>query len=500
MKNWLKINDRDNVVVLLDDMNAGAVIEMDGLPDLVIKEQINRGHKIAVRDIRKGEALIKYGYPIGHAGDDIEAGMHVHTHNLRTALEGLNEYSYTEGRRENPGKARRRSREHTFMGYRRSTGAAGIRNELWVVPTVGCINGPAREIVSRFREEVKPEGIDDVIALVHPYGCSQLGRDHINTRTILADIIRHPNAGGVLVLGLGCENNCVSALKKAMPGYDRERTVFLIGQEVEDEVTVGVALLKKLYEKMREDAREEMALSELKIGLKCGGSDGFSGITANPLLGKLSDLIVACGGTAVLTEVPEMFGAETVLMERAGNRKVFEKIVRMINGTKQFYMDSGLPVYENPSPGNMAGGITTLEEKSLGCVQKSGNAAVENVITYGEMIEDRGLLLLDSVANDSVSSTALGASGCQMVLFTTGRGTPLGSFIPTVKVASNTTVFETKNKWFDFNAGTLLEDKSMDELVSDFLNYILRVAGGERTANERNGYKEISIFKSGITL
>jgi altronate hydrolase len=496
MKKFIKIHPKDNVVVALTDLNKGETIEVEGRR-VQLGEDIKRGHKIAVARIKEGENIIKYGFPIGHSTKEIVEGELVHTRNTKTNLEGILEYKYTPKAVDLPFK----NEGLTFKGYKREDGKVGIRNELWVIPTVGCINGAAEEIARVFSGETSWEGIIDAVEVFkHNYGCSQLGEDHENTRTILGDIVKHPNAGGVLVLGLGCENNYLEAFKESLGGYNEKRVRFLVAQEVADEVGAGVDLLKELFEIMKTDHREDIPLSELKVGLKCGGSDGFSGITANPLLGAFSDFLICQGGTTVLTEVPEMFGAETLLMDRAKDESVFKKTVDLINSFKEYYMSHNQPVYENPSPGNKAGGITTLEEKSLGCTQKGGEAVVSDVLNYGEIIENRGLNLLSAPGNDLVASTALGASGCHMVLFTTGRGTPFGSFVPTAKISTNTQLYKLKPHWIDFNAGVLLEDKSMEEVLEEFIDYVIRVASGELVNNEKNHYKEIAIFKTGVTL
>jgi altronate hydrolase len=495
MKKFIKINSIDNVVVALEDLKAGEVIELEGL-SVELKEDVARGHKIALIDIKENENIVKYGYPIGHATRDIKAGEHIHTQNLKTNLKGTLEYSYNQklNHIDVP------SRDLTFKGYRRENGEIGIRNELWIVPTVGCVNGIAEMIIKAFKAEVQVENIDAIEVFKHSYGCSQLGDDHVSTRTILGDVVKHPNAGGVLVLGLGCENNTMDDFKKSLGDYNEKRVKFIVTQEVGDEVAEGVKVLKELYSQMSGDKREDTSVSELKIGLKCGGSDGFSGITANPLVGAFSDILIAHGGTTILTEVPEMFGAETILMERAGTSEIFDKTVDLINNFKEYFESYNQPVYENPSPGNKAGGISTLEEKSLGCTQKGGKATVVDVLKYGEPIKTKGLNLLNAPGNDLVAATALGASGCHMVLFTTGRGTPFGSFVPTMKISTNSQLYKLKPHWIDFNAGVLLEDKAMDELAEEFFHYIVKVASGEYVNNEKNNFREIAIFKTGVTL
>lgn len=492
MKNIIKINENDNVVVALTDLNKSDVIKVDG-KEITVTEPVKRGHKVAITNIKEGENIVKYGFYIGHAIKDIEVGQWIHTHNIKTNLSGIKEYVYNKKKFENSFE----DKKLTFKGYKRENGTVGIRNELWIVPTVGCVNGIADLIAKRFEEETS---FTDVHVFKHNYGCSQLGDDHLATRTILGDIVKHPNAGGVLVLGLGCENNTMPDFIKSLGDYNEKRVKFMISQEVEDEIEEGAKRLKELYDNFKEDKREDIPLSELKIGLKCGASDGFSGITANPLLGKLSDFLTAQNATTILTEVPEMFGAETILMDRAKNKDVFDKTVSLINDFKKYFMSYNQPVYENPSPGNKAGGITTLEDKSLGCTQKSGSAEIVDVIKYGEVIKQKGLNLLSAPGNDLVASTALASAGCHIVLFTTGRGTPFGTFVPTVKISTNSQIYNKKKNWIDFNAGRLLENESMEEVLNNFIEYIIGVASGELANNEKNNIREIAIFKNGVTL
>ncbi|MCB2290583.1 altronate dehydratase family protein [Clostridium sp. CS001] len=495
MKNLIQINEKDNIVVALTDLSKGEVISI-GDKNITLKEDVKRGHKVAIEDIKIDENIIKYGFPIGHSIMDVLKGQWVHTHNSKTNLDGIKEYTFNQKLIENTYE----NRNLTFNGYKREDGNVGIRNELWIVPTVGCVNGIADRIIARFKEIVGNLNIDNIEVLKHNYGCSQLGEDHISTRTILGDVVKHPNSGGVLVLGLGCENNNMLDFKKSLGKFNEERVRFLISQEVSDEVEEGAKLLVELYEKMKSDKREACSLAELKIGLKCGGSDGFSGITANPLVGRFSDFIVAQGGTTILTEVPEMFGAETLLMARSENEEVFGKTVHLINDFKEYFMQYDQPVYENPSPGNKAGGITTLEDKSLGCTQKAGTATVMDVLEYGEVLKKKGLNLLSAPGNDLVAASALAASGCQMVLFTTGRGTPFGSFVPTMKISTNTQIYKLKPHWIDFNAGSLVEDMSLEVLIEEFIEYIIEVASGKLVNNEKNNFRELAIFKNGVTL
>ncbi|SKA73674.1 D-altronate dehydratase [Clostridium sp. USBA 49] len=496
MKDIIKINEYDNVVIALRDFTKDEMILVDS-KKIKLKENIKRGHKIAICDINQGSNVIKYGFPIGHALKDITSGEHVHVHNLSTNLSGIVNYEFKQNLSQNIYS----NRKLTFNGYRREDGKIGIRNEIWIVPTVGCVNGIADKIVDRFRSTILNLSKDICINVIkHNYGCSQLGDDHINTRTILGDIVKHPNAGGVLVLGLGCENNNMNDFIKSLGDYNEKRIKFMVCQEVSDEIEEGSKILNILYENMKQDVREEIPLSELKIGLKCGGSDGLSGITANPLLGKLSDFMIAQGATTVLTEVPEMFGAETLLMERAIDKEVFNKVVNLINNFKKYFMEYNQPVYENPSPGNKAGGITTLEDKSLGCTQKAGTAPVIDVLNYGETLKKKGLNLLSAPGNDMVASSALAAAGCHMVLFTTGRGTPFGTFVPTVKVSTNTQLYNLKPHWIDFNAGSIIEDESIESVVETFINFIINVASGQLVNNEKNNFRELSIFKTGVTL
>lgn len=495
MKKFIKVNENDNLVVALTDLVKNEVIDIDG-KEIKLKEDVKRGHKIAIEEIKVDENVVKYGFPIGHATIDILQGQWIHTHNTKTNLDGIKDYNFNQQLIENTFK----NKNLTFKGYRREDGSVGIRNELWIIPTVGCVNGMADKMIEKLKEEVGELAIDNTLVLKHNYGCSQLGDDHVATRTILGDAVKHPNAGGVLVLGLGCENNNMTEFKASLGKFNDKRIKFLVSQEVSDEIEEGVKLLKELYNNMKDDKREDVPLSELKVGLKCGGSDGLSGITANPLVGKLSDFLVAQGGTTILTEVPEMFGAETLLMDRAEDTEVFEKTVHLINDFKEYFMKYDQPVYENPSPGNKAGGITTLEDKSLGCTQKAGTATVVDVLKYGETLKKKGLNLLNAPGNDLVAASALAASGCQIVLFTTGRGTPFGSFVPTVKVSTNTQLYKLKPHWIDFNAGSLVEDVSFEDLLKNFVDYVIRVASGELANNEKNNFREIAIFKNGVTL
>ena len=444
---------------------------------------LNDGHKYALRDIKKGENIIKYGNPIGHATEDIPAGAHVHTHNVKTNLSGNLEYTYEPVRYELPTEEQGR----TFMGYVRENGEVGIRNEIWIVNTVGCVNKVAERIANATGAYHFP----------HPFGCSQLGDDQTVTQLILRGMVNHPNAAGVLVLGLGCENNNMEVFRKVLGEIDERRVRFLIAQEHDDEVAEGIRLVEELKEYASTFKRQPVPVSKLRIGLKCGGSDGYSGITANPLVGRLSDKLIAMGGSCVLTEVPEMFGAEHLLMQRCENVETFKNMVALINNFKDYYTRHNQVIYENPSPGNKKGGITTLEEKSLGCVQKGGLSPVVDVLDYGDRLRKPGLSVLNGPGNDIVAITNLMAAGVHIILFTTGRGTPVGSAVPTVKIATNASLAERKSGWIDFDASPTL---SGSPLTNELFDYIIKVAEGEKTKNELHGYKEISIFKDGVTL
>lgn len=443
---------------------------------------VETGHKVALEDIPQGSNVIKYGFPIGHATKDIKAGEAVHTHNVKTNLGEKLTYTYEAVRYELP-----QAPEYTINAYVRENGEIGIRNDIWIINTVGCVNKVAEKLAN----------LTGAFHFPHPYGCSQLGDDHKLTQLILKGLIQHPNAGGVLVLGLGCENNNIASFKEILGLVDEKRVKFLNTQDCEDEIAEGVKLIRELQAYATSFTRQPVPLSKLKVGLKCGGSDGFSGITANPLIGQFSDLLIAAGGSTVLTEVPEMFGAETILMNRCKDEATFEKTVRLINDFKDYYTRHNQVIYENPSPGNKAGGITTLEEKSLGCTQKGGMAMVVDVLDYGERVSENGLNLLNGPGNDMVAVTNLVAAGCHMVLFSTGRGTPLGCPVPTIKIATNQVLAEKKQNWIDFNAAPMLEGKNLSE---ELLQYVMKVANGLETANERNGYREIAIFKDGVTL
>ena len=491
---FLKINPADSVVVCLEPKKKGEVIEVDGRT-ITVNQDTPAGHKVLIKDVAEGENIIKYGYPIGHAMQEMKAGDWVNENNLKTNLSGTLEYTYNPVNE--PLSIARENR--TFKGYVRKNGDVGIRNEIWIVPTVGCVNGIAERLVKQLRSEING-GVDAVYAWHHNYGCSQLSEDHENTRKVLRDICLHPNAGAVLVLSLGCENNQPEDFMAMLGDYDKDRIKLLVTQRVDDEMEAGMQILRELYAQASKDVRTEVPVSKLRVGLKCVGSDGFSGITANPLVGEFSDWLVAQGGTSVLTEVPEMFGAETILMNRCTSKELFNQTVSMVNNFKNYFLSHGEPVGENPSPGNKAGGISTLEDKALGCTQKCGKAPVSGVMEYGDRLEHNGLNLLSAPGNDLVASTALASCGCHLVLFTTGRGTPFGTFVPTMKIATNPDLARRKKNWIDFSAGQLIEGRTMQELVPEFIDKVLAVASGEKAQNEANGYREISIFKNGVTL
>ncbi len=494
MQSYLKIHPNDNVAVAVEGLKKGAPVSLDGAL-VILKKDIPAGHKFALRDIPSGGKVIKYGFPIGHATENISVGNHVHTHNVHSDLNSLLEYQYQPQFAElAPIPAQ------TFRGFRRPDGKVGIRNEVWIIPTVGCVNAIAKQIEVEAQKFTRG-GLEAVVAYSHPYGCSQLGDDLKYTQKALCGLIRHPNAAGVLVLGLGCENNRISEMKKVLGSYDEDRVKFLIAQDVDDEAEAALTLLKELCDRAAGCVREEVPASELVLGLKCGGSDGFSGITANPLVGSLSDRLIAQGGSAILTEVPEMFGAETLLMQRCRSREIFDKTVALINDFKSYFMRHNEPIDENPAPGNKDGGITTLEDKSLGCVQKGGIAPVEDVLNYGEPVRKKGLSLLQAPGNDLVASNALLFSGAHMVLFTTGRGTPFGCAVPTVKIASNSNMARRKSNWIDFDAGRLLEGESMEALTTEFMKLVLDIASGEEKAkSEALDKRDLTIFKDGVTV
>ncbi|MCD7805878.1 MAG: altronate dehydratase family protein [Lachnospiraceae bacterium] len=494
MQSFLRINDNDNVVVAIETLAPGTVVKVSEDLSVTAQEEIPAGHKMALTDIPEGSPVIKYGFRIGNAKQDIKAGQWIHTHNIKTALGDLLEYTYEPVPYEE-----KKTEDVTFMGFNRPDGKVGVRNEIWVVPTVGCVNDIAKLIVKKANEYVKGS-VDEAITFTHPYGCSQMGDDQEHTRTILADLINHPNAGGVLVLGLGCENSNIDVLKPYIGEVDPNRVKFLVCQESDDEIADGVALCKELIDYASTFEREPISVSKLVVGMKCGGSDGFSGITANPCVGRFSDILVSKGGTTILTEVPEMFGAETLLMNRCANEELFHQTVDLINDFKNYFKSHNQTIYENPSPGNKKGGISTLEDKSLGCTQKSGSSLVKGVLAYGERVSTPGLNLLSAPGNDLVASTALAASGAHIVLFTTGRGTPFASPVPTVKISTNSRLAGKKSNWIDFNAGVLVEDQTMADTAQKLFDYVVAVASGEKVCSEQNGFHDMAIFKQGVTL
>lgn len=489
------IHKSDCVAVALENLSAGTAVETSA-GTVVLKEDITRGHKFALRDIAAGENVIKYGFPIGHASSDIKKGEHVHCHNVKTNLKGAGTYAYNK----KPAAALAHP-ARTFSGYRREKGPAGIRNEVWIIPTVFCVNHVAKELESYGlgRLQAYPN-VDNVMALTHPFGCSQMGEDQKTTQKVLAALARHQNAGAVLILGLGCENNNIGVFREFLD-LDDPRLHFLNCQDVGDELAEGFKLVDELLAQADKCRRSPVPLSELRIGLKCGGSDGLSGITANPLIGRVSDLVVGAGGTSVMTEVPEMFGAEQLLMDRAVSPEIFEKTVSLINNFKGYFQSHGETVSENPSPGNKAGGITTLEDKSLGCVQKGGTAEVQDVIRYGDYIQTKGLNLLQGPGNDGVSCTALAAAGVDIILFSTGRGTPFATAVPTVKISTNTDLYRRKGgSWIDFNAGAIVDGSSFEDLAQELLDKLIAIASGAKTVSEKRNFHEIVIWKDGVTL
>lgn len=488
----LQVHSDDDVAVALRLIEAGETVEVGGL-SVTLRDPVPYGHKFALHDIAEGNAVRKLGWPIGESTKPIRTGEHVHTHNVRTLLEGVEDYRY-----EPLPPLDLPASSAQFLGYRRADGRVGTRNEIWILPTVGCVARTAERIAG-LADSRRPAGIDGVHAFAHPHGCSQLGDDLGGTRSILGALASHPNAGGVLLVGLGCESNQLDALIGTIPEELRGRIRTVRAQSEEDETEAGLALVEELMAEASKARREPVPLSELVLGLKCGGSDGFSGLTANPLVGRMCDVVVGSGGSAILTEIPEIFGAERLLMARARDRQTFDAIVAVTNDFKRYFLEHGQPVSENPSPGNIAGGITTLEEKSLGAVQKAGRAPVSDVLRYGQWVRGKGLSLLEAPGNDAVSSTALAAAGATVILFTTGRGTPLGFPVPTVKIASNSDLAARKRNWIDFDGGKVTSE-GFEGAAEELLDRIVRIASGEPTAAERNGEREIAIWKRGVTL
>lgn len=490
MSDFIKIHPQDNVAVALHEIPTGTYFA-----GVTAQQTIPQGHKMALTPLAESTAVIKYGFPIGHTTAAVQAGEWVHTHNMATNLSDTITYSYHPQIKELSPLP-----PQTFQGYRRKDGKVGIRNEIWILPTVGCVNDVAKALVQQ-NQDLVTGSIDGLYAFTHPFGCSQTGADHAQTRKLLAALARHPNAGSVLVLSLGCENLTHEQFVAELGDFDPERIHFLTCQQVEDELAAGRDLLQQCAAFASQFHRERIPVSELVVGMKCGGSDGLSGITANPVVGRLSDMIVAQGGSTILTEVPEMFGAEGLLLNRCSNEQVFDKAVSMINGFKNYFIRHNEVVYDNPSPGNKQGGISTLEDKSCGCVQKGGSAPIVDVMDYGDSVTTKGLNLLYGPGNDLVSSTALTAAGAHLILFTTGRGTPFGAPAPTMKLATNTPLAVKKSGWIDFNAGVVADGvRSLDEAAQDLLEQVLAISSGKKTKAEEHGFREISIFKDGIVL
>ncbi len=495
MQNYFKINKQDTVAVALSALKKGDTLKIENA-QITLCNNIPAGHKFALSFIKKDEQIIKYGHKIGYATQDINIGEHVHIHNLKTSLSDNINYKYekVEASRESNDKA------IYFNGYKRDNGTVGIRNEIWIIPTVGCVNNVAKQI-EKMASIANEHRADDIVAFNHPFGCSQMGQDQENTIKILSNLINHPNAGGVLVLGLGCENCNIGEFKKVLGEVNDERVKFLQCQDYDDELAEGVKLIDELCKYTQKFERESIDAKNLIVGLKCGGSDGFSGITANPTVGEFSDILINHRGTTILTEVPEMFGAETILMNRCKNEEVFNKTVALINDFKQYFISHNQTIYENPSPGNKQGGISTLEDKSLGCTQKSGTAEIVDVLKYGDIVCEKGLNLLNAPGNDLVAATALAAAGAHIVLFTTGRGTPFACPVPTVKISSNTPLSNKKNNWVDFDCGVIISNgDTIGQTANSLFEYVMNVANGEKVKAEKMGYHDLAIFKQGVTL
>lgn len=493
MQKFIKIHPNDNVAVALTPLTKGDTFDVDGTP-ITLVENIPQGHKFSLCPIAKEAQIIKYGNLIGLAKEAIPCGSWVHTHNIKTSLGDLLTYSYDKN--VSPLSA---SGDRFFAGYRRPDGKVGIRNEIWIIPTVGCVNNTATAIERKAQQFVQGT-VEGIHAFPHPYGCSQMGDDQENTRRILADLINHPNAGGVLVLGLGCENSNIDVLKPYIGDCDPKRVRFLVSQDCEDEIEEALRIIEELASYTGSFKREPISCSELVIGMKCGGSDGLSGITANPVVGAFSDLLISKGGSTILTEVPEMFGAETQLMNRCETEELFDRTVSLINDFKEYFKRHDQTIYENPSPGNKKGGISTLEDKSLGCTQKSGSAPVRDVLSYGDRVTTKGLNLLSAPGNDLVASTALAAAGAHIVLFTTGRGTPFACPVPTVKISTNSALYEKKKNWIDFNCGSMVDGTSLTELSEALFDLVIETASGRQVKSEAAGFHDMAIFKQGVTL
>lgn len=491
----LKIRETDDVAVALQDIPAGACVFIGGV-NLAARTDIGAGHKIALRNIAGGQAVVKYGAPIGKATADIAAGDHIHSHNIETALRGVEDYAAFRA----PPPVAAAKTDASFMGYRRSDGRIGTRNEIWILPTVGCVANSA-ERIAREAASLANGSIDGVHAFSHPFGCSQLGEDLDGTRNILAALAAHPNAGGILILGLGCESNQLDSLLARIPAARRERIRAVASQAVEDELEAGAKAVADLIEIASGDKREHCSAADLVIGVKCGGSDGFSGLTANPLVGRITDRVAAAGGASIISEIPELFGAERPLLARCDSKETHDGLIGLINGFKKYFLDHGQPVYENPSPGNIRGGVTTLEEKSLGAAQKAGaEAIVTGALRYGERVQKPGLAVLEAPGNDAVSSTALAAAGATVILFTTGRGTPLGFPAPTIKISSNSDLAARKPRWIDFDAGPAVDAQKREALEGALWALLLDVASGAQTRSEENGERAMAIWKRGVTL
>ncbi len=486
----IRLNGRDNVIVLTKAFAAGTAPVGSGVP---LSRLVPSGHKIAVTDIALGEPVLKFGQIIGYASQPIAKGEQVHTHNCAM---GAHDQNYRIGDDFQAIDYVAEASRRTFDGYRRSDGRAGTRNFIALCATVNCSATVVRHIADHFNRSGALDdypNVDGVIALAHGTGCGMAssGEGYEALQRVLWGHATHPNVGAAIFIGLGCEVMQIGRMKAMFGSSGEERFHGLTIQETggtRKTIAAGIEAIKKLLPAVNDIKRVPIPVSELVVGLQCGGSDGFSGITANPALGAATDILVKQGGTALLSETPEIYGAEQLLVRRAASQEVGEKLIARIRWWENYTAVNGGSMDNNPSPGNKAGGLTTILEKSLGAAAKGGTLALSGVLLYAEQVKERGFVFMDSPGYDPVSATGQIASGAQLVVFTTGRGSAFGSKpAPTIKLATNSAMYKMLDEDMDINCGDIIDGVSIEAKGEEIFEKMIEIASGRQSKSEALG-------------
>jgi len=490
----------DNVAIARVPLAAGTELRIGGQIAVTAREPIAAGHKIALVHVAPGEVVRRYGQIIGRAKQPIEPGQHVHTHNL--AFEELHfDYEFPAGETALP----ERLASPTFMGYPREGGSVGTRNYIAVVAASNCAAHTAEMIAHSFAGEPLPPNVDGVVAFPHGDGCGQvIGPDTLQLQRTLGGVLAHPNVAAAVILGLGCEVNQIEHYL----GPNAPRSSRLVGMTLQGSggtrgaLAAARAEIAGLIEQCAAEQRVESPASRIVLGLNCGGSDSFSGITANPALGVCSDMLAAIGATTVLAETTEIFGAEHLLVRRARNRQVAEKLLSFVTGYRQYLNRFAGSFDDNPSPGNKEGGLTNILEKSLGAVAKAGTSPLTDAVDYAERVRTPGFVFMNTPGYDPVSLTGLAAGGCNLIAFTTGRGSAIGfPSVPVLKIATNSNTYRRMQDNMDLNAGAIADgEKSVAEVGREIFDILLRVASGEHTRAEQLGHHEFVPWRIGPVM